>query len=306
MINENMILVLIPFLFLILPILFIILYTWFFKEQSCHEIDRFQHVNMSVDKPKKLAFLFLIYDEINNEQVWIDFFKNVDKSKYSIYIHYKTYKYSKYFDMYKLKNCIETKWGDISLVLAQNLLIREALKDENNTNFILVSNSCIPFKKFDHVYEKLNPSYSYFNMVPDPHPRSDCALKFINKKYIKYAHQWSILNRKHAKILSDDESKYVKWFDVCPDEHSYISYIYYKGLENELITTPNASNDATTFVCWTDSCDLIQNEGKRYGLREYDYITDEKIKFLYDSPCFFGRKFRKGCKNLEKLSAYIS
>ena len=38
---------------------------------------------------KKIAFCFLIYDTINHEELWNNFFKNVDPAKYNIYIHYK-------------------------------------------------------------------------------------------------------------------------------------------------------------------------------------------------------------------------
>ena len=38
---------------------------------------------------KKIAFLFLIYDIINFEDIWNIFFLNVDTNKYNIYIHYK-------------------------------------------------------------------------------------------------------------------------------------------------------------------------------------------------------------------------
>jgi hypothetical protein len=57
---------------------------------------------------KKIAFCFLIYDIINHEEIWNRFFKNVDTEKYSIYIHYKYDKKMKYFEQYKLDNCIET------------------------------------------------------------------------------------------------------------------------------------------------------------------------------------------------------
>jgi len=40
-------------------------------------------------QPKKIALCFLIYDKINNEELWWDFIKNIDKNKYNIYIHFK-------------------------------------------------------------------------------------------------------------------------------------------------------------------------------------------------------------------------
>jgi hypothetical protein len=48
---------------------------------------------------KKIAFLFLIYDIINLEELWNKFFLNVDKNKYTIYIHYKR-KMCKYYENY--------------------------------------------------------------------------------------------------------------------------------------------------------------------------------------------------------------
>jgi len=78
---------------------------------------------------KKIAFCFLIYDIINHEELWNIFFKNVNKNKYNIYIHYKYNKQLKYFEKYKLNNCIKTSYADISLVKAQNLLLEKALTD---------------------------------------------------------------------------------------------------------------------------------------------------------------------------------
>ena len=54
-------------------------------------------------KKRKIAFCFLIYDKINNEELWHEFFKNADQNKYSIYVHYKVDKPFKYFEKYKLK-----------------------------------------------------------------------------------------------------------------------------------------------------------------------------------------------------------
>ena len=87
---------------------------------------------------KRIAFLFLIKEKIDNEEVWYNFFKNVSPDKYKIIIHYKINKSLKYFDKYKLPECVNTSWGDRSLVDAQNLMIKEGLKDLNITNFILL------------------------------------------------------------------------------------------------------------------------------------------------------------------------
>ena len=71
---------------------------------------------------KKIGFCFLIYDIINYEELWYKYFKNIDNKKYSIYIHYKTDVPLKYFNKYKLDNCIYTKYSDVSIINAHNLV----------------------------------------------------------------------------------------------------------------------------------------------------------------------------------------
>ena len=85
---------------------------------------------------KKIGFCFLIYDIINCQELWNIFFKDIDKKKYGIYIHYKFNDELKYFDKYKIKNCIFTKYADISLTHAYNLLFKTAYLD-NCDKFII-------------------------------------------------------------------------------------------------------------------------------------------------------------------------
>jgi hypothetical protein len=114
-------------------------------------------------------------------------FKNVDINKYNIYIHYKINKPLLYFEKHKLNICIETKYAHISLVKAQNILLQATLNDSENTHFIFISNSCIPLKCFDYIYNILNRNYSYFNISPQSQcfPRCNTSLNFIEKKYVQ-------------------------------------------------------------------------------------------------------------------------
>jgi hypothetical protein len=244
-------------------------------------------------KPRKIAFMFLVYDEVNHEKLWKKFFENVDPQKYNIYVHYKNNKPSEFFDKYKIKNIIPTAWGHKSLVLAHNILLREALKDTDNMHFILVSNSCVPFKKFDHVYNALDPNYSYYNMFVKNNwePRAIIAQQYVPRDKIKKAHQWSILNRKHAQLLVENEKEYIDWFPQIPDEHAHITYLFSKDLDKELKITHGESEKATTFTNWSEDERILKN---------YEEISDKTIHQLYTSPCLFGRKFKKEC-NMEYL-----
>ena len=262
----------------------------------------FRHYETFSNNNKKIAFCFLIYDKINNEELWNHFFKNVDKTKYSIYIHYKEDKQLKYFNSYKIKDIVETKWCGDSLVKAQNKLLEHAIKDSNNEHFIFVSNSCIPLKSFDHIYNTLDTNYSYFN-------KSKSFIKEFNSSIKAYkASQWCILNRKHSlkilenyKILNTIFERFKKINTrVCPDEYSYITLLYYLKLEKELILTQNLSSGATTFTGWKDMSNYkdFKNSSKKGQPNSYSNIAKEELDFLIKSKSLFGRKFIDGCKGL--------
>ena len=244
---------------------------------------------------KKLAFCFLVYDRINHEELWQLFFKDADPQKYSIYIHYKDNVPLKYFEQYKLQYCVSTQHGNISLVKAQNLLFKEALKDPNTSHCIILSNSCIPFKSFDTVYKYLDPIYSYFNQGLNNHlfPRCNDVINHIGKKYIDKSAQWCILNKKHATIVVND-TDYIEWFThtYAPDEHAYITKLNTLNLQDELILTKNQSNNATTFINWDDMDYKFKSTN---GLKNYTFISEEELDYLLASPCLFGRKFLPEC-----------
>jgi len=261
-----------------------------------------------LNKPKKIAFCFLIYEEIYHEDIWYSYFKDVDKNKYNIYIHYKEDKPLKHFDKFKLKTTIPTCWGCLSLVQAQNLILNEALKDDNNQHFIWLSDSCIPLKKFDTVYNFLDSEKSYFNISPDEQvfPRANNVLKYIKKENIKKASMPSIINRKHAQLFVNNTKNINLWFkDInIPDEIVYITLLHHYNLENELVLTPNIACGAIIFAQWSDmkNYKTFKNSKKiKETPYTYEYICPEELNYLIKSKSLFARKFIKGCKGLEKL-----
>jgi hypothetical protein len=172
--------------------------------------------------------------------------------------------------------------------------LEEALKDPQNEHFIFVSGSCIPLKSFDYTYAYLKPAYSYFSMCPKEccFPRSDHALSYIDKKYIQKSHQWCILNRKHARLMTETHD-YLEWFVNIPDEHCYITNLYVHELEHELVLSTDTHAD-TTFTNWQED-----------GLKNYDSISEKELDRLFKSKHLFGRKFNPEC-NLSTLQVSLS
>lgn len=259
---------------------------------------------------KKIAFLFLITDIINKEHLWYEFFKKIDPNKYSIYIHYKTNDQLKYFNDYKIKNTIETKWGDISLVKAEQILLNEALKDESNFKFIFVSGSCIPIKDFNYIYDFLTKdNNSYFNNM-------------VKKKNIYKTFQWCILNREHAEIIGKDITEINKYNDTRAPDETYILTTL-KKLNNKNIIINMSPDTFTTYANWGNGWivfhDDFSNKYKQFDsqvekqfmfINKYPYnytnINDTELKYLVnDTKCLFMRKITKDCILNEKILPYM-
>ena len=251
--------------------------------------------------PKKIAFCFMVYDKINHEEVWKKFFESADRSRYTIYIHYKENVETK-FDQYKLDHCIDTKWGDVSLVKASNLLFRTAFEDDAaNYKFVLVSNSCIPLKSFDYMYDFLTKDdKAYINEAVPSDYYKDFDLYKNNPSLFGKAGQFVILNRVIVEKLAfrDDKELDTHFQGMnLVDEIYYHTFIKHERLDDQVVKTPNLSSGATTFTLWSDMKDYSYLKGKEANANPYAYdtISSEEMDYLLAQPCLFGRKFNKKC-----------
>lgn len=275
-------------------ILFIIIIATFFL---------LYYYNNNNKNKKKIAFCFLIYDKINQEELWYEWFKGVDKNKYNIYIHYKENKYLKHFEKYKIRENIPTKYGDVSLIHAQNLLFNTALKDNNNYKFINLSQSCVPVKSFDYIYDFLTKdNLGHFNVAPmeQVFPRCNSLIEYYPKDKIKKSSQWFILNKEITKtVVNSDKENINKMYSkiFAPEEHYYITTIYNNNLENQINITDNLAY-STTYTGWTDMKDYISFKNKKLKKttpHDYEEISNEELDYLVNSECLFARKFQENC-----------
>lgn len=246
---------------------------------------------------KKIAFCFLIYDTIYQEELWNTFFQGIDTNKYSIYIHYKHNRPLKYFERHKLNSCIPTDYADASLIHAHNLLFKTAYEDGCD-KMISLSQSCIPLKPFDHTYDFLTSNnFGHFNVAPQQQcfPRCDSLLQHFERNVIQKSSEWFVLNRKICKLFIDyDKDKITNEYTsiYAPEEHFFITNVFHNNLQDEIIITPNLSNDATTFTNWQD---MQYKYPSKYGLKIYNTIAEDEALYLLHSKCLFGRKFTKEC-----------
>jgi hypothetical protein len=258
---------------------------------------------------KKIAFCYLIYDQIENEELWNAFFSNVDKTLFNIYIHYKENKPLYFLEEYKLPECIDTKYADVSLIHAQNKMFQYAYEhDTDNYKFVLLSGSCIPLKSFKIMYNKLtNTTKGFLNICLSEKILTNCKslLEYFPRERIGKASQWIILNRFLIEKIAYIKQKTIQSIFqnvYAPEEIFYYTIIKLNKFENEIETTVNLAEGATTFTNW---------EGMKYkyasknGIQTYDEISIEEIVHLLYSPCLFGRKFVRNCK-IELSDNYLS
>ena len=254
----------------------------------------------------KIAFIFLTIGEIKQYKIWDLFFKSA--YNYNIYVHPKYPDQIKsFFKKYIIKKQVQTSWGHVSLVNATNLLIKEAINDENNKKIILVSDSCIPIKTYDFIYNAVfEDNKSWFNYYsPNILEGSTTHLNRIKSldPYIKnhaYIHeQWMILDRQHANILNNN-THYISYFikdNLFPDEMYFITLLHLlnPNIKNELKFKKTSrlnylKHDYITFAKWYDSKTKLLY---MYHPYEFNKMCKEDVELLKNSKALFARKFLK-------------
>jgi hypothetical protein len=240
----------------------------------------------------QIGFLFLTRGEINNPDIWIQYFKNVDPNKYRLFIHPKDPKALRSALWSKntvILNPIATNWGTISIVKATLILLNAANNNPNIKKFILVSESCIPTCSFDKLYDSImchNLSYISYNFSLNID-----RLKIINNTsnlnlttnlWAKQS-QWMILDKKHVHMIFLNNIKntlYLNCFQYCPaaDEHYFINFLIHicKCDQKTII------NKKTTYVDWST---------KLPHPRTFHYLDRNLVDYCKKNEMFFARKF---------------
>lgn len=235
-----------------------------------------------------IGFLFLTYDNIYNEHIWKEYFKKANYGEYKIFVHPKNASLIKNQDLFQ--GCIipercETGWAKFSLVEAQRLLMKEALKTGEIKHVIIVSQNSLPTTSFRCLYDYLKNKgslISYFISSNYSHTSRYDKLNNPNfpKNKFYVQSQWCILSRTDAEILVNEINTIKNVFQnmLVPDEHVYINYlIHYKN--------KHINDKATTYVYWENGTPKI-----------FDSLSNDFIKKIKDSGAFFIRKINNNAK----------
>jgi hypothetical protein len=194
---------------------------------------------------KKIAFLFLVIDDINFPNIWDFYFRNFE-DKINIYIHPKNPNKTKWHKECIIRDLRETSWGHI--VDAYRALFTEALKDKDNVKFITVSESCVPIKPFDVMYHDImyNKNESFVKILPiksyDWQTRiNDKIIDTVGENKLIKHYARMCLSRTHIEQLLASKTKLDLFIRTHVGDEFFLSSI-----------TPlsNINNFAVTFDDW--------------------------------------------------------
>ena len=281
----------------------------------------------------RIALCFLVTKNIINYGIWKKWWKGYEKYL-SIYVHisgknfYKhnpksNYKFNKIVWQNRIKNPRRTKWGDVSLVMAEGLLYDQALQQYENKYFCVVSESGIPVRSFTDFYKTIFRSkksrmnigsmrgVALYNggVYKDCFPRkfipisNNCTTPNDDRcLLLKNSHQWKILNRRDAKAFVDmtNNTNYILAYTNCfvfdphqlaPDELAFVNWIIIKYGNKEL--KKRFINTETTFADF---------DPRGEHALTYNYINPGVFESLCnDTNIVFARKFKGNKKLIKQL-----
>lgn len=219
----------------------------------------------NLSKTPKIAFMFLTPGPLPLAELWEEFFRGRE-GKFSIYVHVskpntlKTAWKSPLFVNHDIHSQ-KVDWGKISMVDAERRLLTNALQDPDNQQFVLLSESCIPVRSFDFVYDYLMGSNASFVDCfddPGPHGRGRYTKPFLPEIQIeewRKGSQWFSVKRQHALLIVADCVYYSKFKQICkpgaethncyPDEHYVQTFLH-------MMDPSGIANWSVTHVDWSE------------------------------------------------------
>jgi hypothetical protein len=143
-----------------------------------------------------------------------------------------------------------------------------------------------------------NSTKGFFNIFQSQQcfPNCNSLLDHIPRESIGKSTQWCILNRLLVEKLAYKDATIIKKLFqniYAPEEVYYYTFIKIEHLENEIETTPNIAEGATTFTNWEG---MSYKYVSKRGIQNYREISLEELLHILRSPCLFGRKFIRECK----------
>lgn len=227
----------------------------------------------------KIGFAFLTYDKIENTPVWKAYLRN---HNYEICVHAKD---KSNLDPFFLPHCIEaipTRYRDISIAKAKNILLEEMFENTDVSCVILLSGTCFPVVSYSELEQSLETNQISrigdftFNRSGHIHQRSR-QLKddIIDKYHFKKQQPNCIIMRSDYNRIQEYFPYMIDQFKEVdtPEEHLFINMFEYYNIpyNNNVVCMPHKQR--------------IMTQAKNIDILDQEYINIAKKR-----NAFFIRK----------------
>jgi hypothetical protein len=245
---------------------------------------------------KKIGLLFLTVGDVPHSVLWQQWLAGAE-GRYAIFMHpkYPDQVFSPLFADKIIPNRVQINHGSVFPYngdLGGHLaMLKEALLDTDIDKFVMLTESCMPIRPFDTVYETLTAdAKSWLCHYPDapPYPQgrferlTQPSQSPIDHRYWFCSEFQSALTRPHAQILINQQPQYFDAFRTVPGacENYAPTMLAMAGVDLDAETT----GYSCTFVDWTTG-----------RPKNFPLLTGEDIDRLALSRHLFARKFPSAC-----------
>jgi SAM-dependent methyltransferase len=229
----------------------------------------------------KIALLFLTRKELNHPRIWQQMLESTE-GQFNLYIHSKEPLEDPFFQKYRISTIVPTSY--LVHGRAWQVLIQEALKDEDNVKFVYLSESCMPLYPLKDLYHYLIRDPHSFMRYSDPWWPRDSEREVVE---IPIEHRWGnaewiILTRRHAQIIAQDrEVLELTSRHINSDHEAYPSSLFsIKGCLDEIFYR------LITYANFT-----APSEVHPYHFCDYNSVEVQYIESAKRAGCLFARKF---------------
>lgn len=280
--------------------------------------------------PRKIAFLFLIIDDINHPDIWSKYFEN-NFDKINIYVHPKNPQNVKtpWLKQNIIKKLVNTEWGFITN--AYYNLFEEAFKNKNNIKFVTISESCLPLQSFHNFYNdiftkndirtsfvkfqpvtrydlisriKNQPSFNMFKTYVKHYARF-CLSRYHVEKLLTLHNEFNFFNNMHVgdeffltMLKATPNYDFFKDYEITYDDWDYIiNERQQLNLEikkmYELIDSQKYSDNINKIIVNEIENKKIFRDNISKNPKTYNVVTIDDYHKALKSGAYFWRKFPK-------------
>lgn len=255
----------------------------------------------------KAALCFLTRGDLNQPKLWRTFLNGAGADQYNIYVHAKapeevvtpTVRDS------LIGRYIPTTYGDFSLMNAALTLLTHAfLADEENTHFIMLSESAVPVVPFRKIHAALKNAghRSFFDYTITEPGTEHYARRFTVRHHERFVpfffHEfWFVLSRKHLSRLLLAPGSYDFQATPIPDEHYALDVLHHLAG----IRLSEIRQSKTTFVNWADPEVRQSPLGQGFLVHQtvhpktYKSLSEAEIEAVVQADSWFMRKVDASC-----------